>query len=326
MKRTAGMTMVELIVASCIALILTVSLVTVLVPVYRTYQRTLDHADAQLIAGNVLDTLRAGARTASAIVAGEGTLDIGKGVYSVQDGHLYFDDNAIFASRYYGGKSVALTCSQNGHNAANVTVTVSGRGGQLAEISSVIMPLRSVLDNDKSTPLGMQDLAQQVKDDYQGGSTRPDQALFDNLYNTQYGSSWPVYDVTQIMTVDKLTALRDSKPQTGARPQYNYYNSLLSGANGGKTFYLATYFTRGTQIPVVYLTDSDPSLFSRQAHGNTYMIYYEGNWYVPASETSGFYMVDATLNAFTSVTQLEDWLNDTSSWLDASRVSASSTP
>ena len=326
MKKNAGLTMVELIVATLIAVILTVSVAAIASPIYRTYQRTLDHADGQLIAGNVLDTLRSGARTASTVKAtsaadGSAALDIGKGVYSVQGGKLYFDATPIYADGYYNGKSVRLTCVQQGNNAVNVTVSVTGHSGELAEVSAVIMPMRSILDNDKATPQGMSDLAGDLANSFNDPTvSRPDYALFDDLFINHYGSQWPAYDVGQIFTVEKLTALRDQ--YAAASAEYLFYDGLLRGAEATKPFWLATYFTVSAHLPVVYLTDTTSQTFvsSGLRSGNVYAIFYNGLWYINAAKTSGFYMSNPDLNACLTAAEFENWLYDTSMWLNTTQV------
>ena len=168
-----GFTMIELVVATAVSAILTLALIGVLVPVYRTYQRTLDRADAGLIAGNVIDSIRAGANGAVTVTAssadGSDAVDVSRGLYGAKDGQLYFYDAArenptpVFDAAYYNGKKIELTARQAGYNAVEVTVLVKGTDADLFTTTAVVSPLRNALDTEsRFSPAGMHETAQAV--------------------------------------------------------------------------------------------------------------------------------------------------------------------
>ena len=155
-----GFTLVELMVSMAMAAILAMSLIQIVAPVYRTYRRTLNRADAQMIAENVLDSIRKSAIRAGKVTAnGDGTgVDVGSGVYWVKGGGLVFTaspvngtpsaDQPVFDPKYYNGKAVALSAVSQpgtGDTVVEVTVTVSGSDGELCSLNGVISTLRGVL-------------------------------------------------------------------------------------------------------------------------------------------------------------------------------------
>lgn len=149
--RTKGFTMVELAVSFAVAGVLFASLLTVLAPVYRTYQRTRAQADALLIAGNLIDSIRTTAVTASELTAETDMVKVGNRIaYSVENGMLVCSIDGkpakpVFDEKYYNGKRIALSATQEDENIIAVTVTVTGDNMPGASSTEIISPLRQVL-------------------------------------------------------------------------------------------------------------------------------------------------------------------------------------
>lgn len=143
--------MVELAVSFAVAGVLFISLLIVLAPVYRTYQRTRAQADALLIAGNVIDSIRTTAVTASELTAGEDTVKVGSRIeYSAPDGMLVCAIDGkpakpVFDKKYYNGKRITLSAIQEDVNIVAVTVTVTGENLPGASSTEIISPLRRAL-------------------------------------------------------------------------------------------------------------------------------------------------------------------------------------
>lgn len=286
MAKKSGFTMVELVVATAVSALLMLALVTVMVPVYRTYQRTLARADAGLVAGNVLDTLRAGANTASSVSATQGGVDVGRGTYSVTDGILYFYDasygaqpsedkkRAVFDPGYYNGKTISLESVQTGYRTVQVTVKVFGDGQELYTLSTVLSPLRNALEGEsRYTPEGMYETARAVIAGGQnsgGGQT----AANETLLQTVYGGAFPQYDRSLILTDAQLNGLIQNSV-TGEEAAY--YQALLDGSTD---FYLATYVT-DQSLPVVYLTDGPKGVSDEDPSAKLYLVSYNNVWYTP---------------------------------------------
>lgn len=282
-KAKKGFTMIELVVATAVAAVLTLALVSVIAPVYRTYQRTLARADAGVIAGNVMDSIRSGAGTASIVAASSvgdsDAVDISRGLYAVQDGQLYFFDptqtaakaTPVFDAAYYNGKTIELKTKQVGYNSVQVQVTVSGNGLDLFTDTCVVSPLRNVLDAEsRFTAAGMYETAKAV---IHSSSGETPQEMTASILGDVYGGSFPVYPVSSIIAENKLQALLAAATDTGMQ---DYYKALL---DPNKTFYVATYVTEES-YPIIYLTDWETGYSVENPSVKAYMVYYNGVWYV----------------------------------------------
>ena len=158
-----GLTMIELVVAFALSAMFFAALLTVIAPVYRTYQRTRDFADAELIAGNVIDAIRTTASNAQTLTAGGDSVSVGTRLtYSVSDqGHLQYTvtDNGetetkdVFDKKVYDGKTITLTSRELGTNVIDITVSVATRHGTSATISGVISTVFRYVSSGSSGPV-----------------------------------------------------------------------------------------------------------------------------------------------------------------------------
>ena len=155
-KHGKGYTLVELIVAMSVAAVLFVSMVSIMAPIYRVFGRTRERADAQLVAGVVLDSVRAACANAQSLTAsGDGSklyVDGGAAFSLSPDGYLLFDGDTadgeepdlVLASGVYNGKTLSFSCAQKG-DAVMVTICVFAKEDALAEVTTTIRSMRSVL-------------------------------------------------------------------------------------------------------------------------------------------------------------------------------------
>ena len=156
-RRSKGYTLVELIVAMSVAAVLFISMVSIVAPIYRVFGRTRERADAQLVAGTVLDSVRAACANARSLTAsGDGSMLYvdGSAAFSLSPaGYLLFDGDTadaeeadlLLASGLYNGKTLAFSCAQHGE-AVVVSITVLAKDEALAEVTATIRSMRSVLD------------------------------------------------------------------------------------------------------------------------------------------------------------------------------------
>lgn len=310
-----GFTMVELAVATAVSAILTLTLVAVLVPVYGTYRRTLQRADAGLIAGNVVDELRSGTASALTVNATGTGLDIGRGVYGVENGILYFYDAtygvnkdpdkkaAVFDPAYYDGKTITLSTAQTGFNTAEVMVEVVEDSDVLYTLNATVSPLRNVLDSEsRSTPAGMYETARAVISAAaaSGGSTSA--GINETLLNTVYNGKYPAYDRASILTDEQLTALIENST---FGTEIDYYQYLQEA----DPLYIATYVT-SESLPVVYLTDDEKGA-SGDGMGQVLMVNFNNVWYVPypIGDTRFITLFDQM-----SLAEISGELGDTNRW------------
>lgn len=341
-----GFTMIELIVAMAVATILCASAVMIIAPIYRTYQRTTARADAQMIAGNLLDSIRKGASNAARIKAvtadnGNPGVDVGRGVYTTDgSGRLIYATSEtdasgaasvittpVFDAKYYNRKTMRMETSQAGTNRVQVTITITGDDGALAELTGLIAPVRNVLlDLDPATPEGMTQIAKDTYDENVGNAgTRPDQFLFQALL-AQYGNQFPEYSIYDILPQSSWESLLAYYTAQG---NATYAKALQKVMQATQTFYLATYYqfggTGSTNYPIVYLTDSKPDRFynpqtgqyTGTAHGSTYMIFWDGTWYAPLNLNnwnSSLWWLASNANQYPTADLLDAHLKSGTEW------------
>ncbi|MEG1523936.1 MAG: prepilin-type N-terminal cleavage/methylation domain-containing protein [Clostridia bacterium] len=286
-----GFTMVELIVSLALAAILGMCVVSIVAPIYRIYHRTVVRADAQMVAGNVLDSIRQGVMNAGKVEAtkdGAG-VDVGRGVYKADAGYLVFEGSPVFDAKYYNGSKIQLKATRLGSDLVQVDVTVSGSEGARCTVGGIVSPLRTLfLDVDYTTPEGMYDAAYELYKKYIAGTSKqPNEYLFDLLYDAiqQLYGEFPQYSIYHIpeVTPQALQAfLKSCENKPGYYQIRNKINILLKDE-----LKLATYYQSGqgkvetTFYPIVYLTDSSKAQIEKNKHGTTWMIYLDGKWYVP---------------------------------------------
>lgn len=152
-KNSGGYTLIELVVALSVSAVLFASMIAVMAPVYRIYARTRERSDAQLVAGTVLDSIRATCSNARSLTADGDRLLVGEtAVFSQAGGYLLLDGDTtdelppdmVLATGVYNGKTVSLGFSQDG-DAVRVSVTVSGADGAVCTLESTIRSMRDVL-------------------------------------------------------------------------------------------------------------------------------------------------------------------------------------
>lgn len=320
MNDKKGYTLIELVVATLVAMVLILSMVTIIAPIYKTYQRTLSRSDAQLVAENLLDNIRQNASTATALSAEKDgtkdTLSIGSAVYAVSDeGYLMLGNVPVFPKSYYAGKRISMTCKQAAANQVQVTLSVSDSELQLTEVTAVISSMRAVLGTSYSlsTPEGaLQALKDAIKN-YAGAGTN--EALFHEVYDGLYDGAFPEYSPWAAVSRDRIQELYDEALAASPkdRAAINYYRALLNN-----TFYLAVYATGGTgdasMQPIVYLTDSGENCFDTAVHGTCYMVYWNGKWYAPKNKSGSYRMPSFNNKTSDQITQeiASNWILATS--------------
>ena len=153
-RRKQGFTMVEMIVATAVSAIVILSMVAIISPIYKVYRRTLIRADAQLLAGAIVDTFRAAASNANQIDGSVAErLVIDGSEYYVSDGGflMRLDEGEteavlVFAEGFYAGRRVALSCAPYGSDGATITLSVSGDGEPLCQTTATLRSMRSVIN------------------------------------------------------------------------------------------------------------------------------------------------------------------------------------
>lgn len=167
MKRTRnakkGLTMIELVVAFALSAIFFTALLTVVAPIYRTYQSTSDFADAELIAGNVIDAIRTTANGANTLTAADGVVTVGTRLsYGVSPaGHLQYtvadsgetQTRDVFDAKVYNGKTIELSARQLAENVVDVTVTVRTQHGGATTVSGVISTMHRYVSSGSTGPV-----------------------------------------------------------------------------------------------------------------------------------------------------------------------------
>lgn len=151
-----GLTMIELIVAFAISAVFFAALVGVIAPVYRTYQRTSDTSDAQMIASNVIDAIRTTASNAETLTTNGAAINVGPQIkYFAQDGRLKFsvedgESKDVFDEKFYGGSTIELAAIQLDEGIISVEVTVRTREGGDPTVTGVISTTRRFLEGSES--------------------------------------------------------------------------------------------------------------------------------------------------------------------------------
>lgn len=301
MTDTKGMTLVELVVAFALAALLFVSLIGVVAPVYRVYQRTRAQADALLMAGNVVDAIRTTANIAKEVTADGNRVKVGNRLtYYTQGGKLVYDVHTgsnpksavpVFDERYYDGKSIALVATQEGANIVALTVSVTAGNMPPASTTAIISPIRRILlDSVNSAAEGATTRAREI---IAANPTASPDDLFDALYPAPAPGepdAFPTFDIHTILTANRLNTLRVAAENDGTAVQ----RAFLATLTDGRAFYLATYMTAnsaangGTQ-PVAYITDMTLAQVraAGQANATVYFAYFDGTWYIRNPETTG---------------------------------------
>lgn len=271
----AGYTLVEMVVAFALASVLLTALLTVIAPAYRMYARTRARADAQMVASNVLDTIRTTAMNASELSADGNTVYVGRrNAFTVADGQLLYNGVAVYDKKYYNGGEIAMTAEQAGENVVRVTVEASAKEAASVTATATIAPIRRIL-TDATDAIADPALkkAQQVVGGNPGGSADD---LFSDLYNGGGGGASGGFAQTNVFTIlskARLEALKAAADANGTDEERALFADLLN-----KTFYTAVYFAAGTNQPIAYLTDVASS--AQNAGNAVYFVYWEGNWYL----------------------------------------------
>lgn len=153
-----GYTLIEVVVALCVSAVLFASMIAVMAPVYRIYARTRQRSDAQLVAGAVLDSIRATCSNARSLEAADsGTLLINGGAaFTAADGYLMFDDDVsaepsadlVLSRDAYNGKTIELSWENvpGQENTVRVTLTVLAGEGASCTLQSTVGSMRAVLN------------------------------------------------------------------------------------------------------------------------------------------------------------------------------------
>ena len=271
-NRSKGFTLVEVVVAFALSAILFTALLQVIAPAYRMYARTRANADAQMLAGNILDTIRTTAMTATDLTATEGGVSIGRrNAFTAADGRLLYNGVAVYDDKYYDGKSISLQAEQAGENIVRVTVEVTGNEMLSATATAVISPIRRILGEEGDA------LAQVELDRASHASGSSGDALFNDMYIDDQGDNtgFAAYDIHQIFSALQLEALKAQADAQGTEAEKAFLAQLM---DDDKDFYLAVYFPGATGQPIVYLTDVAASDTNE---GNpAYFVYYDNKWYM----------------------------------------------
>jgi len=157
-KTRRGYTLVETIVALSLSAMLFTSIISVIIPAYRIFARTRERADAQLLAGTILDSIRAACTNARILVASEDGkvlfIDETAAFSLSADGYLLYDaeiaddrkPSLVMASGVYNGKMIDFSCIQS-DDAVIITIRVISNSETLADITSTIQSIYSVITN-----------------------------------------------------------------------------------------------------------------------------------------------------------------------------------
>lgn len=316
-RRSGGFTLIETIVAMLLLSIFLAAATAAVAPVLATFRRVNQVADAQLVAGNIMDTLRGEAATARELLAfdreGHSALDTGNGVFYVSDGQLMLDDLPYYAQDYYGGKTLGMTFAQLGRDCVAVTLWVMSDGQEICSLDGVLGTLRGVLGRSYSIyePEGMLQTALEAAAAANG--TRPNEAAFSALYNDLYQGAFPAYDIENILSAERIQTLYQAALAADG-PYANttrYYQDLLS-----QTYSLAVHIVPGSRQAIVYIT-SNPALYASQSHSSAAMIYHNYTWYAPVNNREGYF-----LPGFNNMTdqQIGDALANTERWRPISQL------
>lgn len=311
-SNSRGYTLIEAAVAFALAAILFAALIAVIAPAYRMFERTRAHADAQLIAGNVLDTIRTTAMNASELTADGGVVNVGRrNTFSVSSGRLVYNGKAVYDEKYYDGKTIAMTAEQAGENIVRVTIEVTGGEMLPASATAIIAPIRRVLDRRGNAQA--ESALNSGKQTVHANPTGSADALYNDMYIKEDGGNagFEPTSVFDILKKTKLEALLAEAERTGTAEEKAFFSELLT-----KTFYLAVYFAEHTRQPVAYLTDVASA--EHNAHNNVYFVYQNGNWYMRNPNLLG----PDTMDVFNDLSerQLANYLNAGTAYILAENV------
>ena len=292
-----GFTLVEMVVALAISAILFTAMFAILSPLYGIYQRVTARADAQLIAGNVLDVLRRNAAKAQTVLAlpdedsGMDQIEIGADTYFLLNDQLVYASKRaenpdakipVFADSYYNGKKITLDVSQLEENMAEVYVGVYNDDLVLAEATTVLSPLANIVaEYESDTAAGQYALALAEIQSYTGGGGA---GGIEIAIKQKNGDRWPEFDVKTLIAYERLTALALKAANAGHTALAAYYTTL---ASPNTTFYLATYVVTAAGdkfVPIVYLTTNGDASYDDP--GQAYLVYFHGVWYARTAENA----------------------------------------
>lgn len=279
-----GFTLVETVVAFALSAVLFASLMTVIAPAYRMYQRTRAQADGQMIAGNLLDTVRTAAMSVQELNAEDNQVRVGRrNAFSVRNGALYFNDDAVYDDKYYNGKHLKMETEQLGDNIILVTMEVSGGGmPDSTRASAIISPITRILGtHELGDAAQLLSDARQVLRDHAGENLSAGE-LFQAMYSGgEGGSEFAVFSLRNIISDARLGQLKQLADDTakGTKAERDMINELINIRDDAeRNFYLAVYYTKNTRLPITYVTDVQEA--ENDANNPVFFLYYDGNWYV----------------------------------------------
>ena len=308
-----GYTLIEITVALAAAAILFLGIAGLLVPLHTAQQRMLEQADAQLMAGNLLDCIRGYASVAEEVkTASEDALLVDGTELTARSGALTVGGTPEFATQYYDGKTIALTCAPLGENEVSVTIAVSNDAKELYRVAGSVSSLHTVIGTaalDPNEPAGMLALVEKSTEEYRNTGGLVQTKIFRDVYENEYQSTFPKYDVWRILSKERIQTLyREEVARNGQwSAQAKRLNKLLTA-----TFTLAPYIAPGTISPVIYLTDS-PNLFQTQEHAPVFLLYRNGTWYLPVNGSST-YLVQF---GYKTESQIDAMVADETGWVSA---------
>ena len=291
-------------------------MITVIAPVYNINRTTLETADSELIAGNIIDTVKKRADSAPTlkVSSDSASIDAGGSVITVTDGYLTYDGAREFAAEYYNGKTIGMTAKQLSDTSAEVTITVSNKERQLCSRTTVISSLAGILGKSSSAaiPSDMIEKLNKAIAEKKSAAWNAADIAFKYLRDDLYGGTLPTFDRAAIIADDQIKA-RLSKDNPGATSDEAKFLNYLLGAD---KITLSGFVTKKTFQPIVYLTNN-PSKLDTQSHSSVVFLYHDGAWYYPKSMSFPFYL--PSFNEKTA-DQINTMIADRSQWIPVSEL------
>lgn len=142
-----GMTLIEVIIGLAICGIFVGVAIAAISPITDTYRTTENKSEAQMVAKNLMETIRGKTNTCTELVAdNSGTQSIikydGKEIRVNSDGYLLINNNLAYDAAYYNNKTIYLAATQISKNKINVILSVNNEDGKtIAKIDADLEPV-----------------------------------------------------------------------------------------------------------------------------------------------------------------------------------------
>lgn len=143
-KNKKGFTLIEIIVGLAICVIFITVALSVVFSINNVFSRTENNAESQLIAKNLIESIRGETNTCSTLDIQSGGKEIvydGKVISVNSNGYLVNDGELEYPESYYNGKTIKMNANKTSTNKVDVLIEVLNEEGKtIAKTSGTLTP------------------------------------------------------------------------------------------------------------------------------------------------------------------------------------------